>query len=242
MGTVLILLVIGQLVIGGVLVTVVAPPPATGMLALVIGLSPTIVAMATLRPRAPGPVTTADLLTMLRLLGAGALAAATVLALAGELPSRSWLLTVLIGATLASDAVDGPVARRSGTAGPVGARVDMEADAVLVLVLSVLAATVVGPWVLAIGVMRYVYVAASWARPALRRPLPYSLLRRAIGALQGTSLLTATIPVIPVKAATAVLAIALGLLVVSFGRDVIGQERAEARARIDGAREPDLSA
>lgn len=228
MGAVLVLLATGQLLAAAVLVAAVAPAWGISTLAVLFGLSPTLVAAATLHPRAPGPVTTADLLTMLRLLGAGVLAAATVLSLAGGLSSRSWVLAVLIGAALASDAADGQVARRTGTAGPIGARIDMEADAALVMVLSVLAASVVGPWVLAIGLMRYAYVAASWVRPALRRPLAYSLLRRAIGALQGISLVTAVVPVIPVPVSMAILALSLGLLVVSFGRDVIRQEREEA--------------
>lgn len=145
MGVVLTLLATGQVLAAAFLVAAVAPPPGIGALAVLIGLLPTLVAVATLRPRAPSLVTTADLLTMLRLLGAGALAAATVLSLAGQLTSRSWLLAVLIGVTLASDAIDGPVARRTGTAGPIGARIDMEADAALIMVLSVLATTVVGP-------------------------------------------------------------------------------------------------
>lgn len=230
-GTVLALLAAGQLLASGILVVTVAPPLAVGALSLAIGLSPTLVAATTLRPRLPGPVTTADLLTMLRLLGAGALASATVLALAGQLSSRSWLLAVLAGAALASDAVDGRVARGTGTAGPVGARIDMEADAALLMVLSVLAAATIGPWVLAIGAMRYAYVAASWVRPALRRPLTPSDLRRGIGAMQGIALLTAVVPVIPDVVAAALCALALGLLVWSFGRDVIRQEREGAAER-----------
>lgn len=229
MGAVLVTLVTGQLVAGGLLVAGLRVPPALAAPVLLAAISPTVVAALTLRPRAPGLVTTADLLTMLRLLGAGVLAATTVLALVGAVTPRSWLLVVLIGATLATDAVDGPIARRSRTAGPVGARIDMEADAAVVLVLSVLAASIVGPWALAIGVMRYAYVAASRIRPALRRPLPYSLVRRVIGATQGVALLTTVVPVIPVPAAGVIVSAALALLAFSFGRDVIDQERAEAR-------------
>jgi len=229
--TVLALLTAGLLTAGTGLVVLASPPALIGALALLLSLTPLAVAAVILRPRAPGPITTADHLTMLRLLGAGALAAVTVLALAGQLPSRGWVLAALIGAALASDGIDGHVARRTGTAGPIGARIDMEADAALVMALSALAAITVGPWVLAIGLMRYAYVAASRIRPALRRPLGYSLSRRLIGALQGVSLLAATVPVIPTQLATGILAVALALLVLSFGRDVIAQERAEWRAQ-----------
>jgi phosphatidylglycerophosphate synthase len=236
-GTVLALLAGGQL-LAGALVVQIAVPASTLLAfgAVLAALAPWVVAASTLRPRRPGPVTAADGLTLLRHLGTGAIAAATVLVLGGELAARSWPLAVLIAATLATDALDGPVARRTGTAGPIGARIDMEADAALVMVLSVLAAAVVGPWALAIGLMRYAYVAASWVRPALRRPLDFSQFRRLVGGSQGVALLVAAVPAMPVPVATAVIALALTLLLISFGRDVIGQERAQARERGHGGR------
>jgi phosphatidylglycerophosphate synthase len=219
--------------LAGALVVLLASSAAEplALAALLAALLPWGVAAATLRPRFPGPVTAADRLSQLRHLGTGAVAAATVLVLGGEAAERSWPLAALIAATLVTDALDGPVARRTGSAGPIGARIDMEADAALVMVLSVLAATVVGPWALAIGLMRYAYVAASWVRPALRRPLAFSQFRRLVGGGQGVALLIALLPPVPVPAGRAVLALALGLLVVSFGRDVVGQEREEARER-----------
>jgi len=230
-GTVLALLAGGQLLAGALVVLLTAP--TSRLLALgaaLAALVPWIVAATTLRPRSPGPVTAADALTLLRHLGTGAIAAATVLVLGGELTARSWPLAVLIAATLATDALDGPVARRTGSAGPIGARIDMEADAALVMVLSVLAATVMGPWALAIGLMRYAFVAASWVRPALRRPLGFSQFRRLVGGGQGVMLLISLLPVVPAPAAAAVVAAALALLVVSFGRDVVHLERAERTA------------
>lgn len=230
--TVLALLALGQLILALAILLLAAPAAAAlSAVALVSSLTPALVAAATLRPRAPGEVTTADLLTLLRHLAAGALAAAAVLVLGGALTAQSWPLAALIAAALLSDALDGPVARRTGTAGPVGARLDMEADACLALVLSVLAATVVGPWALAIGLMRYAYVAASFIRPSLRRPLDFSQLRRVIGGFQGVALLTAMVPVLPTQASTAIIAVALGLLLVSFGRDVIALEHAQRRAQ-----------
>lgn len=234
----MVLLVLGQL--GAALVVLLLAPPVSApsaALALLCATAPALVAARTLRPRAPGEVTDADLLTLLRHLAAGALATSAVLAVDGALAARSWPLALLLGAALATDLLDGPVARRSGTAGPVGARIDMEADAVLVLVVSVLAALVVGPWALAIGLMRYAYVAASWIRPALRRPLGVSQARRVIGGAQGLALLTAVVPAVPATVSTGIVATALGLLVVSFGRDVIALERAERRAQ--GTRRPD---
>ncbi len=228
MGTVLAVLAGGQLLVGVLVVLLAAPASRLFALAAVLAaLATWPVAASTLRPRTAGAVTAADALTLLRHLGAGALAAATVLALGGELAARSWPLAALIATTLATDALDGPVARRTGIAGPIGARIDMEADAALVRVLSVLAATVVGPWALAIGLMRFAFVAASWVRPALRQPLAFSQFRRLVGGGQGVALLIALVPAVPVPAAAAVVALALALLVVSFGRDVLRLERAQ---------------
>lgn len=52
-----------------------------------------------------------------------------------------------------------------------------------------------------------------------------------IGGFQGLALLTAVVPAVPVRLSSVLVAGALGLLVLSFGRDVLGQERAERRGR-----------
>lgn len=213
------------------LLVVAAPPLGLSSLALATALVPAALARWTLAPRRPGPVTAADLITILRMALTGPLLAAAVLVTAGELPERTWPVAVLAGATLLTDAADGPVARRTGTAGPIGARVDMEADALLLLALSGLAASTVGPWVLAIGLLRYAYVAASRLRPALRRPLAYSGFRRGVAAIQGITLVVALVPIVPAPVAVALTGLALTLLVVSFGRDVISQEREHRAAR-----------
>lgn len=214
-----------QAVLVTVLVWAISPPVALGAIAGAVGMAPMLIAWAALRPRSPGPVTAADHITLVRVLLTGAIGAATVLVLGDQIPARDWMLTVAIALTLATDAVDGPVARRTGTAGPIGARFDMEADAALLLVLSVLASVTVGPWVLAIGAMRYLFVAASWARPRLGRALAYSSFRRAVAGVQGAALVTAVIPIVPVAVSVAVLSVALALLVISFGRDVVHLER-----------------
>ena len=89
------------------------------------------------------------------------------------------------------DAVDGRVARRTGTVTPLGARFDMEVDAFLIAVLSVYVAPDVGAWVLAIGAMRYAYVAAGWALPWLRRPTPPRYWAKVVAAVQGVVLAVA---------------------------------------------------
>ena len=84
---------------------------------------------------------------------------------------RPALVTPLLALTVVAlvlDAVDGWVARRTGTVSALGARFDMEVDAFLILVLSVYVAHSTGAWVLAIGAARYTFGAAGWLLPWLR--------------------------------------------------------------------------
>ncbi|CAL9377987.1 CDP-alcohol phosphatidyltransferase family protein [Streptomyces sp. Tu 3180] len=131
------------------------------------------------------------------------------------------LLVGLTAVALVLDGVDGKVARRTGTSTPLGARFDMEVDAFLILVLSVYVSTALGPWVLLIGSMRYVFVAAARVWPWLTAPLPPSTARKTVAALQGVLLLLAGADLLPHGANVGVVALALGLLVWSFGRDVL---------------------
>ncbi|MFD4141804.1 CDP-alcohol phosphatidyltransferase family protein [Streptomyces sp. NPDC058572] len=130
------------------------------------------------------------------------------------------VLVVLTAVALALDAVDGQVARRTGTESPLGARFDMEVDAFLILVLSVYVAMSLGAWVLLIGGMRYVFVAAARALPWLNGPLPPSMARKTVAAMQGMVLLVAAAGVLPLLAAHTAVLVALALLVWSFGRDI----------------------
>jgi phosphatidylglycerophosphate synthase len=146
----------------------------------------------------------------------------------------AWPLVALASVALALDLVDGLVARRTGTESSFGARFDMEADAFLILVLSVRVAAELGWWVLAIGAMRYAFAAAGRAAPWMRGPLAPSRARKAVAAVQGVALVAAAAPVVPAGGATALAAGALALLAWSFGRDVAGLWRAGPGA--DGAR------
>ncbi|WP_054044382.1 CDP-alcohol phosphatidyltransferase family protein [Alloactinosynnema sp. L-07] len=157
----------------------------------------------------------ADRVTLLRGLLVGGV---TALVVTGTGPTA--VLVALAGIALALDFVDGQVARRTGTASALGARFDMEVDAFLILVLSVHVAFVVGPWALLIGVMRYAFVAASWALPWLSGPLSPSVARKAVAAAQGILLVVAASGVVP--HAELLVGLALIALAASFGRDVLG--------------------
>jgi phosphatidylglycerophosphate synthase len=132
-------------------------------------------------------------------------------------------VTLFVGLTaiaLILDGVDGKVARRTGTSSVLGARFDMEVDAFLILVLSVYVSMSMGPWVLLIGAMRYLFVAAARFQPWLNAPLPHSMARKTVAAYQGIALLAAASGWLPYQVSALLVSSALGWLVWSFGRDV----------------------
>lgn len=212
-------------VVCGALAVARAPAPGIGAIAVAAGLAVPGVAAATLLRRRPRVITAADRVTLGRDALTGVVCAGLVLVLADALPARTWSLAAVVGAALLLDVLDGWVARRTGTASAAGARLDMQSDAASLLVLSALAAVTAGWWVLAIGLMRYAYVAASWLRPALRVELAYRQDRRLVAGFQGVALLIALLPATPVRLAAGILAVALLLLVASFARDAVVLER-----------------
>lgn len=135
-------------------------------------------------------------------------------------PAAVPTLVAVAAIALLLDAVDGRVARRTRTASGFGARFDGEADAFLILVLSVYAARSNGSWVLAIGGARYAFALAGWPLPWLRDQLPPRYWRKVVAATQGVVLTFAAADVAARAATYVALAFALALLTESFGRDV----------------------
>ena len=127
-----------------------------------------------------------------------------------------WIIGVSTIAMIV-DGMDGWMARRTGTT-DFGARFDMELDAFLMLALSVLVwlGEKVGPWVILIGALRYLFVAAGWLWPALAAELPPSLRRKTICVVQDVVLLVCLGPIIPSALASGAAAAALAGLVYSF--------------------------
>ena len=117
------------------------------------------------------------------------------------------MLVAIAIVALVLDAVDGQVARRTGTSSGLGARFDMEVDAFLILVLSVYVARSMGAWVLAIGAMRYAFVVASWALRWMRGPLPPRYWRKVVAATQGVVLVVVAADVLPAPLTVAALAV-----------------------------------
>lgn len=147
---------------------------------------------------------------------------------------HAWLLAGMAGAALLLDGVDGWAARRWRCEGVFGARFDMEVDAFLMLVLCVhlLSMGKAGPWVLAIGLMRYGFVLAMLRWPWLDAPLPASRRRKLVCVWQVASLLLCMLPVVGPPLAAWLLGLALGLLAGSFAIDVRWLYRSAASARV----------
>ena len=145
-----------------------------------------------------------------------------LIALLGAAPSSrvAWVGVGLATLAAVLDGVDGRIARLRNEATPFGARFDMETDALLMLVLAVLVWRIghAGPWVLAAGLLRYGFVLAGRAWPALARPLPPSERRRRICGVAIALLSIAAAP-LPPEAVSALCAIAVGSLIYSFAVD-----------------------
>jgi phosphatidylglycerophosphate synthase len=167
-----------------------------------------------------------------------------VAALAGDSFARDVpvaLLVALASIALALDFVDGFVARRTRTESELGARLDGEVDAFLILALSVVVAQSAGAWVVAIGAARYLFFAAGWPFPWMRAPLPRRDWRKTVTAAQGIALVVAAAQVLPLTATRILLAVALALLAESFGRDSwwLWRHRSAAPVRFAARRDPD---
>ncbi len=161
----------------------------------------------------------ADLVTLSRATLACVIAA-VVAESSPDASSRPTLVALAVLALLL-DAADGRVARRTRTSSSFGARFDGEADAFLLMVLSVYVAPSVGWWVLGIGAARYAFGAAGWWLPWMRGQLPPRYWRKVVAAVQGIVLTSAAAEVAPPAVLATALGVALALLAESFGRDVL---------------------
>jgi phosphatidylglycerophosphate synthase len=133
------------------------------------------------------------------------------------------LVTAVATGTAVLDGVDGWLARRTDLASDFGARFDMEIDALLIMVLAVLAWQFgkAGIWVLGSGLLRYAFVVAGRALPALRQPLPPSRRRKIIAVAQVVALIVTVAPFVPAAVSAPLAAVALGALTLSFLVDVV---------------------
>lgn len=148
-----------------------------------------------------------------------------------------WVLVGVVAFALALDGIDGYLARKYRQESELGARFDMEVDALLILILSVAAAILAkaGAWVLLIGLMRYGFVAAGWFFPTLAADLPTSFRRKFVCVVQVSALCLILVPFVTVPLSSYLAAISLAMLFMSFAIDVIYLLRNATRKTIPGA-------
>jgi len=145
------------------------------------------------------------------------------LALPEAVAAHAAVLALIALIAIVLDGVDGWVARVSGSVTAFGARFDMEIDALLILALSVavVMAGQGGWWVLAIGLMRYLFLAVGTVIPWWRRDLPESGWRKGVCVAQGLVLSAVLLPWLEPPTTQLLLALALAALGHSFLRDAL---------------------
>ncbi len=214
-------------------VSVTAGLGAAGWIAGLVTGSAATAALATARKRSDQPaIFPANWVTLTRMV-----LIAGVTGLVADSFGRPVSITALVtlsAVALALDAVDGQVARRTGTATPLGGRFDGEADAFLILVLSIAVSRDYGSWVLAIGAARYAFLLAGLLIPWLAAPLPPRYWGKVVAAVTGIVLTVAASGLLNRITGMIAVAAALLLLAESFGRNVIWLYRTGAgpRARL----------
>ncbi len=138
------------------------------------------------------------------------------------LAPASWRVFFLALAALLLDLADGWIARRFGETSRFGRRFDLETDTAFLFVLSFMltSAQRVGPWVLAVGMLRPLFVLCGHLLPALARPLAPSRRRAAVCGLSTALLVVALAPPVSEAWAARLSWSALFMLAASFAIDV----------------------
>jgi phosphatidylglycerophosphate synthase len=218
----------GQLALLSVLADIVGLGLAGWLAGVICGLVTFAFLGYGLRRSGASRLGAANRVTLARAVLVGGVTALAADGLVVDGPHRPGGIATLVGlaaVALVLDGVDGWVARRTGTVSALGWRFDMEVDAFLILVLSVCVARSVGPWVLAIGVARYLAWAAGALVPWLGVPVPPRYWRKPVAAIQGIVLTAAIAQLLPAAIMVAAIVLAMVLLTESFGRDVVWQWR-----------------
>lgn len=138
-------------------------------------------------------------------------------------PSKAWIVVAIAGIALCLDGVDGFLARREGVVSRFGAGFDVEIDSILALSLAILLLQneKAGWWVLALGLLRYLFVLAGYVLPWLRADLPERFSRKLVCVIQIGALVVLVSPLVDPPASTAVAALVSTMLVWSFLVDIV---------------------
>lgn len=176
----------------------------------------------------------ANSVTLIRAAGTAVLAGLVPLAeplLSDAASGLSAIVSMLALALLLLDGVDGYLARLTGLVSAFGARFDMEIDALLALVLSIVIwqSGEAGIWILGLGVLRYLFVLASvWSAP-LRGALFPSMRRKLVCVLQIATLCAILSPLVQPPLSQGLGVLTLLALVGSFARDIHWLYRHQSR-------------
>ena len=172
--------------------------------------------------RHPSQFGLANCITLARLIITGLLAS-TIGSLHMITETGLWGLIALAVSAALLDGLDGMVARSRAETSFFGAKFDMEVDAAFILILALLVweLSQIGPWVLAAGLLRYIFVAASWPLSALRAPLPPSFRRKLACVLQIVASIFALCPMVSSTLQLTCIAVATIFLFLSFIRDTL---------------------
>ena len=177
--------------------------PSAGFLAavgLVVGLESALFCVV-VGERGRHPVTLATWVTVTRGAAVAVFAGFVVAGSPAETGIVSWVPAALFALAAALDAVDGALARATDSVTDIGARLDIEIDALVVLVGTVVAVVdgTLPPVFLAVGAARYLFVVGRWWRTRRGRPvsdLPPNRFRRLLGALAMLAIWLALVPVL----------------------------------------------
>ena len=133
---------------------------------------------------------------------------------------------VVIGVAITAlvlDGLDGWFARRTNRESDFGARLDIEVDAGLtaVLALNALVTESVGPLVFLLVLPRYLWVLTGRLLPWLRATLPERQSRKVVTVIQTGTLIALQLPFVSGQLATGLVLVVGGLVLQSFGRDLL---------------------
>ena len=162
--------------------------------------------------------------------GAALALLAGVLAVGEPSGALVWAPSVLFAIAASLDAVDGAVARATDAVTEFGGRLDVEVDALTVLVGSTAAVLVGAAPVafLAVGLARYGFVAGIWLRRRRGRPvfdLPPSQTRRGLGAAAMAVIWLALLPIPGPRLTWYLTTAVLVPFLLQFGRDWLAVSR-----------------
>src|SRR5262245_30216022 len=174
---------------------------------------------------------------------------ALVAGLIGEphLPAYATAAAIISALVATLDFLDGWLARRTGMSSAFGARFDMEIDALLILVLSILAWQYekAGAWIVLAGLLRYLFVAGGWLFPWMAQPLFPSRRRQTVCVIQIVGLSLIMLPAIVPPTSVRIAAALLGALTASFLIDVLWLWHTHGRpgtiAKTDSKAQPSLA-